>query len=692
MAESQSLLGQTVSHYTIIKKLGRGGMGEVYLAEDTRLGRKVAVKFLPAETAADEGARQRLLREAKTAATLDHTNICAIYEVGEEGGQSFIVLQYIEGETLAARLKRQPPDIPELHAIAAQVAEALAEAHARGIIHRDIKPENIMLTTRTQVKVLDFGLAKVLGAPSTAGEETMSMFSTPGMLMGTVPYMSPEQVRGEVLDCRSDIFSFGTVLYEMLSGQRPFRAQSTAEIMSAILTAEPPPISRFGFGQVGSGEERLIRKCLKKDAALRYQVMGDLISDLKQIRSVSENGPATEAAESLTVDVIRAEAASKETRRWLHGSRLGQVLAALVLVAVVALSVWAVRSRRLPSAPDLKAGHSAKSEAYEDYMRGMVNVNSENPADNQAAVKQFEQAIAADRNFAPAYAELSRAYTIKARYVASATERKQTYVDAEVAVDHALALDPNLAEGHFARGLMLWTPYKRFPHEQAIQSYRRAIELNPNFAEAHHQLGFIYVHIGLLDKGQLEIEKALSIDPGNTLARYRLGVVDMCRAKYAEAFEIFNSTPLEQNPELLAFYTSTALLRLGRDEEAAALVERYFKDYSTDKGGMVTSVRAMMLAKAGKKGEADATIEHAIEIGRGYAHFHHTSYNIASAYALMNEPEQAMKWLQVTADEGFPNYPLFEGDAQLNNLRNDPRFIAFMAQQKQQWERFSATL
>jgi tetratricopeptide (TPR) repeat protein len=237
---------------------------------------------------------------------------------------------------------------------------------------------------------------------------------------------------------------------------------------------------------------------------------------------------------------------------------------------------------------------------------------------------------------------------------------------------------------------MLWTPYKRFPHEQAIQSYRRAIELNPNFAEAHHQLGFIYVHIGLLDKGQLEIEKALSIDPGNTLARYRLGVIDMCRAKYAEAFEIFNSTPLEQNPELLTFYTSTALLRLGRNEEAAALVERYFKDYSTDKGGMVTSVKAMMLAKAGKKGEADATIQHAIEIGRGYAHFHHTSYNIASAYALMNEPEQAMKWLQVTADEGFPCFPLFEGDANLDNLREDVRFISFMATQKQQWKHFAA--
>jgi tetratricopeptide (TPR) repeat protein len=196
----------------------------------------------------------------------------------------------------------------------------------------------------------------------------------------------------------------------------------------------------------------------------------------------------------------------------------------------------------------------------------------------------------------------------------------------------------------------------------------------------------------MLDKAQQEIEKALAINPGNTLARYRLGVIDMCRAKYAEAFQIFNSTPLEQNPELLAFYSSNALFRLGRNEDASALIERYFKDYSKDKGGMVTSVKAMMLAKAGKNSEAEATIQHAIEIGRGYAHFHHTSYNIASAYALMNEPEQAMRWLQVTADEGFPNYPLFASDAQLDNLKKDPRFTAFMTQQKQQWVRFSATL
>ena len=688
------MIGQTISHYRIIEKLGRGGMGEVYLAEDKRLARKVAIKFLPAEVATDERAKQRLLREAKTAATLDHPNICAIYEIGQEDNHSFIVLQYVEGETLASKLKRHLPDLREALAIAAQVADALNEAHAHGIIHRDIKPENIMLTARSQVKVLDFGLAKVakvLSDSSIIETDTASILSIPGMVIGTVPYMSPEQVRGEALDCRSDIFSFGTVLYELLSGRRPFEARSPAEVISAILTAEPPPIRRSSLGHSGNAEEGLIRKCLEKDPALRYQTMGDLIPDLRQIRDEYESGqfrPKDIAVGLKTPPVITSPEVS---RFW--GSKLGLGLIGTSIVLALAGAAYVYSSRTVKHATASGAAvMSANSTAYDAYMRGMVKVGSENPADNQAAINLFEQATAADPRFASAYAELSRAYTIKARYVASDAERKKSYEDAEVAVDKALAIDPNLAEGHFARGLMLWTPYKRFPHAQAIQSYRRAIELNPNFDEAHHQLGFVYLHIGMLDKGQQEIEKALAINPSNTLARYRLGVIDMCRAKYAEAFQIFNSTPLEQNPELLAFYTSNALFRLGRDEEASALIERYFKDHSTDKGGMVTSVKAVMLAKAGKNSEAEATIQHAIEIGRGYAHFHHTSYNIASAYALMKEPEQAVKWLQVTADEGFPNYPLFEGDAQLDNLKKDPRFMAFMAQQKQQWEHFSATL
>ena len=681
------MIGRDISHYRILEKVGRGGMGEVYLAEDMDLGRKVAIKFLPPEVATDDRAKQRLLREAKTAATLDHPNICAIYEVGQEGGNSFIVLQYIEGETLASRIKRHLPDLREALAIALQVADALREAHARGIIHRDIKPENIMLAARNQVKVLDFGLAKVMVDSGVLGADTASMLSIPGMLVGTLPYMSPEQVRCEELDCRSDIFSFGTVVYELMSGRRPFEAKSSAGLISAILTSEPAPISRSILMHSGAAEEDLIRKCLEKDPARRYQTMGDLIGDLQQIRDEYESGKFR----ARSAEVKPRPAKSKE-RRSVPSHRPVELIAACVVLALAA-GVYLYSSRSQKHAASSGAPvMSANPTAYDAYMRGMVKVSSENPADNQDAIGLFKQAIVADPNFASAYAELARAYSIRVRFWAPVAEKKQLNEEAEVDVEKALALDPNLAEGYFARGLILWTPYKRFPHEQAVQAYKRALELNPNLGEAHHQLGFIYLHIGLLDKGWEEIQKALAINPGNSLARYRLGVIDMCRGKYEEAFQIFNTTPLEKSPSRLASYTSTALFRLGRDAEASAIIEQFFKDYPNDEGGLVTSVKAMMLAKAGKNSEAEATIQHAIEIGRGYAHFHHTSYNIASAYALMHQPEQAMKWLRVTVDEGFPNYPLFEGDTQLDNLRKDPEFIAFMSQQKQQWEHFSATL
>jgi serine/threonine protein kinase/Tfp pilus assembly protein PilF len=680
--------GTLIKHYQIVSALGAGGMGEVYLAEDKNLGRKVAIKFLPEEVAKDPRARQRMLREAQTAATLDHPNICAIYEVGQENGYSFIVLQYIEGETLAAVLKRQLPDVHEALTIAAQVADALSEAHARGIIHRDIKPENIMLTARRQVKVLDFGLAKVLRDPGIIDANTASMLSMPGAVMGTMPYMSPEQVRGEELDCRSDIFSFGTVLYEMLSGRRPFEAKSTAEVISAILTAEPQPINRSTPFHSGNGEEQLVRKCLEKDAALRYQTMADVTSELGQIRREYEDGRIRPMAEARKKsEISRRDGVS----RGLRVSRLKVEVGLTVAVLIVAAAVYmlSLRRHKPASAPGAR---SANAEAYNAYVRGKVNVSSENPNNNEAAIKLFEQAVAADPGFAAAYAELARAYSIKARFFAPVPEKKKLNEEAEVDVEKALALDPNLAEGYFARGLILWTPYKRFPHEQAVQAYKRALELNPNLDEAHHQLGFVYLHIGLLDKGWQEIQRALAINPGNGLARYRLGVIDMCRGKYEEAFHIFNTTPLEKSPSLLASYTSTALFRLGRNEEASAIIEQFLRDYPKDEGGLVTSVKAMMLAKAGKESEAEATMQRAIEMGRGYAHFHHTSYNIASAYALMNRPAEALKWLQVTADEGFPCYPLFAGDANLDNIRKDEGFVSFMAAQKRQWEHFDATL
>ncbi len=270
--------GTTLGRYVIESPLGAGGMGDVYLAEDTGLHRRVALKLLSGALAADDTARKRLVREAQAAAGLDHPNICTIYEVGEAGGHSFIAMQYVDGETLAERLKRGPVDLPSVIALARQVAEALAEAHRQEIVHRDIKPQNIMLTRSGQAKVLDFGIAKTAEARGT-DLNTASALTAPGLVPGTMSYMSPEQARGEPVDQRSDIFSFGIVLFEMVSRAHPFAHASSAETASAILTKDP------AVSDIAAPAElrRILRKCLEKDRERRYQTMRDLVIDLENL-------------------------------------------------------------------------------------------------------------------------------------------------------------------------------------------------------------------------------------------------------------------------------------------------------------------------------------------------------------------------------------------------------------------------
>ena len=680
--------GETVSHYKILSLLGEGGMGKVYLAEDTKLKRNVALKVLPV-SASDEAARKRLLREARAAAALDHPNICGIHEVGEENGTSYIAMQYIDGETLDVLLKRGPLTSDQALAIATQIAEALVAAHDRKIIHRDIKPQNIMLTGRRNVKILDFGIAKVEadGGVFDSEGETQSLLTKGGMIIGTVPYMSPEQVKGELLDVRSDIFSFGSVLYEMLSGHRPFAAKTTAEVISAILTSEPQPLASYLIA-VPPGLESILRKCLEKNRERRYQTMGEVAIHLENVRRAYESGVNTGATFDDATPTMRVPVIShRETRRSFVTSRLGLILAAVILLAGVGIYALFFKSRRDVPA----AGRSVNSAAYDYYLRGKVNAGSENRENNDNAIRLLEQAVAADANFAQAYAELARAYRTKATYFASDAERKKLNENSEVALAKAFTLNPNLPEGHLARGLLLWTPENRFPHEQAIQAYKSALALNPNLDEAHNRLGVIYFHIGLLDKAWSETEKAVAINPANTNARFRFGVINIYKTKYEEALSVFRSIPRETNPALVDRNIATALFQLGRIDEASAIVEDYLKTYPADEGGNVTSVKAMLLAKAGKEREAEETIERAVQIGKGFIHFHHTAYNIASAYALLNKPKQAIKWLQIANDDGFPCYPFFEEDPNLNNLRKDAEFIAFMARMKHQWERYKAT-
>ena len=276
--------GAAIGRYVIRTRLGAGGMGEVYLADDTQLGRKVALKFIHSEAERDPAAERRLLREARAAATLDHPNICAVYEVGEAGGRRFIAMQYVDGETLESRLRRTPLELREILALAAQIASAVSEAHAHEILHRDLKPANVMVTSRGEAKVMDFGLAR-LGAPAvgSGASVTVSGLSHAGQIVGTAAYMSPEQARGEPLDARTDLFSLGIVLYEMITGQRPFQGASSAALAAAILTYDPPPLARFA-PHTPAELERIVTKLLKKDPASRYQTAADLLIDVRALK------------------------------------------------------------------------------------------------------------------------------------------------------------------------------------------------------------------------------------------------------------------------------------------------------------------------------------------------------------------------------------------------------------------------
>jgi non-specific serine/threonine protein kinase len=709
------VIGQEVAHYRITGKLGEGGMGAVYRAEDTRLRRQVALKFLPPELAEDAAARKRLLKEAQVASQLNHPNIATIYEVRETDDTAFIAMELVEGESLRDILDNGPLKPNRLLDVARQMADGLEEAHAAGVLHRDLKPANVMLDAKGRVKILDFGLAIVTGrerAPGESPEVFMTRTHTQWSTGGTVPYMPPEQLRGETTDVRGDVFSFGVLLYECLSGRFPFPGTNAVDMMAAIVTKPPAPLHEVAH-DVAPLWERNIERCLEKDPDERFQTIQELRAAFRQadapqkkaeksiavlfFENLSRDAEDEYFRDGITEDII-TELSNINGLRVFPRSTMLPFRDKPVTVSEVAQQLNARyvlegtlrrggnRIRLTAQLVETRSGHALWAERFDRQMEDVFAIQDEIAQSIARALRVMlteKEKKAIEKK--PTQDVQAYDYYLRGRQFFHQMRRKG-FDFARDMFARAIALDPTYAKAYagLADCCSLLYAYWEATDEnlkEADAASRKALQIAPELAEAHVARAVALSLNKKFDDGDAEFKTALRLDPECFEAFYFYARSCLIQGKQEKAVELFERAS-ELRPE---DYQAPILLAaifdgLGRKREADAAARRGLKVAEKHLELHPDDARALYLGAGAQcqLGERARSVEWAGRALKIDPDEPVILYNVGCMYSQLGRVEDSLDCLEKAVDNGFRDKAWFDSDSTLDPLRAHPRFLALL--------------